>query len=74
MEILDNKAKYYSRVDDVRPRLNCWEHVTAPQGWTVPDLITILNDSDDDSADSVDHNDADPEPDTDEDAFLLPEA
>jgi hypothetical protein len=74
MEILDNKAKYYSRINDIRPCKHCWEHVTAPLGWEVPDLVTTLDGSDEDSADSAGHEDSDHGIDSDEDAYCIPVA
>ena len=71
-EIVDNKSQYYSRVDHMRPCLDCWQHMTAPPEWTVPDLLPVLEHSDDDSADSVQHVDSDHVPDTDEDEWILP--
>jgi hypothetical protein len=71
-EIIENKATYNSRIDQMRPCMDCWTKITAPEHWSVPDLINVLDHSDDDSADSAYHVDSDNTPDSDDEFHQLP--
>ena len=62
MEILDNKATYYSRVDQMKPCDECWGKIQEPDHWDPPGLYgtatdsDTITDSDDDGSDSDDDN------------------
>ena len=62
VEILENKATYYSRVDTMKPCDKCWAKIQEPEHWDPPGLYgtatdsDTITDSDDDGSDSDDDN------------------
>ena len=65
VEILANKATYYSQVDKMRPCEACWGKVQEPEHWDPPGLYGQDTDTDTDTSTDDD------EPDSDDDILLL---